>query len=102
MRLLDRRLAAAAGWASLASLSLLALFGLWGAPPDQVQGDAQRLMYVHVPAAWLAYLAFAVTAIASLLYLWPRTRARVWDFVAGASAELGVLFTGLTLILGSL
>ncbi len=37
--------------------------GLWVAPPDAVQGDAQRLMYLHVPAAWLAYLAFGVTAL---------------------------------------
>jgi heme exporter protein C len=92
----------ALGWLALASLVVLALFGLWGAPPDRVQGDAQRLMYLHVPAAWVAYLAFAVTAISSALWLWPRTRAAVWDRVAGASAELGVIFTGLTLVLGSL
>ena len=40
------------------------MLGLWVAPPDAVQGDAQRLMYLHVPAAWLAYLAFGVTALA--------------------------------------
>jgi heme exporter protein C len=101
-RLLPRPASIALGWASLASLVLLALFGLWGAPPDAVQGDAQRIMYLHVPAAWLAYLAFTVTSVASLLYLWPRTRSAVWDHVAGASAELGVVFTGLTLVLGSL
>src|SRR3954452_1694788 len=59
-------------------------------------------MYIHVPAAWLAYLAFGITAVASALYLWPRTRSLVWDRVAGASAELGVVFTGLTLLLGSM
>ncbi len=59
-------------------------------------------MYLHVPAAWLAYLAFGVTALASALFLWPRTRSMVWDRLAGASAELGVLFTALTLVLGSL
>jgi heme exporter protein C len=101
-RLLPAPVSIALGWASLASLVLLALFGLWGAPPDAVQGDAQRIMYVHVPAAWLAYLAFGVTAVASILYLWPRTRSTVWDLIAGSSAELGVLFTGLTLVLGSL
>jgi heme exporter protein C len=67
-----------------------------------VQGDAQRLMYVHVPAAWIAYLAFGVTAICSALWLWKRTRSPVWDRIAGASAELGVVFTALTLVLGSL
>ena len=90
------------GWATLASLVVLAMFGLWGAPPDRVQSDAQRLMYLHVPAAWTAYLAFGVTALGSALWLWPRTRAEVWDRLAAASAELGVLFTGLTLVLGSL
>ena len=102
MRLLKPPVARVLGWASLASLVMLALFGLWGAPPDAVQSDAQRLMYVHVPSAWIAYVAFGVTAIGSGLYLWPRTRSLVWDRLAGASAELGVLFTGLTLVLGSL
>jgi heme exporter protein C len=92
----------ALGWAALASLVIFAMFGLWGAPPDSVQGDAQRLMYLHVPTAWIAYLAFGVTAIGSALYLVPRTRSFVWDRIAGASAELGVLFTGLTLVLGAL
>jgi heme exporter protein C len=87
---------------ALASLVALVVVGLFVAPPDDVQGDAQRLMYLHVPAAWLAYLAFFVTAVSSGLYLYPRTRSLVWDRVAGASAELGVVFTGLCLLLGSL
>ena len=70
------------------------MLGLWVAPADAVQGDAQRLMYLHVPAAWLAYLAFGVTALASALWLWPRTRSATWDRLAGASAEVGVIFTG--------
>jgi heme exporter protein C len=102
MRLLKPQVGMALGWLSLVSLVVLALFGLWGAPPDKIQSDAQRLMYLHVPTAWVAYLAFAVTAITSALWLWRRTRATVWDRVAGASAEIGVLFTGLTLVLGSL
>lgn len=101
-RLLDPRMATGIGVAALLSLVVMGVLGLAVAPPDALQGDAQRLMYVHVPAAWLAYLAFAVTALASALYLWPRTRSAVWDHLAGASAELGVLFTGLTLVLGSL
>ncbi len=101
-RLLDPRVSRAVGVASLVALVALALFGLWGAPPDEVQGDAARILYIHVPSAWLAYLAFGVTALASALYLWARTRSAVWDRVAGASAELGVLFTALTLVLGAL
>jgi heme exporter protein C len=102
MTLLNPRLSRALGWLSLAAIGVLAVFGLWVAPPDRVQSDAQRLMYLHVPAAWIAYLAFGITALASALYLWRRTRSPVWDRLAGASAELGVVFTGLTLVLGSL
>ncbi len=90
------------GAAVVIALGLQAVLALWVAPPDANQGDAQRLMYIHVPAAWLAYLAFTVTAVASVLWLWPRTRAVKWDLVAGASAEVGVVFTALTLALGSL
>jgi heme exporter protein C len=98
----SRTAAAVLGALTAASLAVLAVLGLVVAPPDAIQGDAQRLMYVHVPAAWIAYLAYGVTSLASLLYLWRRTRSQAWDTVAGASAELGVLFTGLTLVLGSL
>ncbi len=67
-------------------------------PPDAVQGDLQRIMYVHVPSAWLAYLSFTVTLIGSVAYL--RTRSLRWDRLAGASAEVGVVFTGLALATG--
>jgi heme exporter protein C len=102
MRLLHPRVSQVLGGLSVLALGVLALFGLWIAPPDAVQSDAQRLMYLHVPTAWIAYLAFGVTAIGSALWLWRRTRAAVWDRLAGASAEIGVLFTGVTLVLGSL
>src|SRR5690606_37977866 len=87
---------------AVTATSALVVLGLFVAPPDRFQGDAQRLMYVHVPAAWIAYLAFATTSITSALYLWRRTRRRRWDRLAAASAELGVMFTALTLALGSL
>jgi heme exporter protein C len=90
------------GGAAAASLGALAVLALAVAPPDARQGDAQRLMYLHVPTAWLAYLAFFVTAVASALWLWRRTRSTTWDLLAGASAEVGVVFTALTLVLGSL
>lgn len=90
------------GGAAFVSLAALVVLALVVAPPDANQGNVQRLMYVHVPTAWLAYLAFFVTAVASALWLWRRTRATTWDLLAGASAEVGVVFTGLTLVLGSL
>ena len=70
------------------------------APRDALQGDLQRLMYVHVPAAWLAYLAFAVTLVASVA--WLRSRRDRWDQLAVAAVEVGVFFTGLALATGSI
>ena len=99
MTVLARRAAWVTALVSLVALTVLALVV---APPDRVQGDAQRLMYLHVPAAWIAYVAFGVTSLASALYLWRRTRNLRWDRVAAASAELGVLFTAVTIALGSL
>ena len=70
------------------------------APPDRLQGNLQTLMYVHVPAAWLAYAAFLLTLVGSVGWLW--RRARRYDRLAGAAAEVGVYFTGLTVVLGSI
>ncbi|MFM8267575.1 MAG: cytochrome c biogenesis protein CcsA [Ilumatobacteraceae bacterium] len=90
------------GVATIVGMSWLALFGLVLSPDDAVQRTGVRILYVHVPSAWLAYLAFIVTAIASAAYLVRRTRSLVWDRIAGASAEVGVLFMGITLVSGSL
>ena len=96
------RAARALGLAALAAVAATVYLGLWVTPPDVVQGDLARLIYVHPPVAWVAYLAFGVTALASVLYLWPRTRSLAWDRLAGASAEVGVVFTALTLVTGSI
>lgn len=70
------------------------------APPDQLQGNLQRLMYVHVPAAWLAFLSFGLTLLGSAGWLWLRLDR--FDRLAVASAEVGVFFTGLAIVLGSI
>jgi heme exporter protein C len=90
------------GLAALAGMVATVVLGLWVTPPDVVQGEVVRILYLHAPVAWTAYLAFGVTALASLLYLWPRTRARHWDLLAGASAEIGVVCTALTLAIGAI
>jgi heme exporter protein C len=77
---------------------LTALIVAMAVPPEQTQGELARLMFVHVPSAWLAYLAFAVTLAGSGAYLWRRS-AR-WDRMAAASAEVGVFFTGAALLSG--
>ena len=91
------------GWLSAISLALTAVMALVISPADVNLGDSVRLLYLHVPTAWLAmYVSFGVTTLASVLYLWKRTRSRFWDLTAGASAEIGVLFLGLTLLIGSI
>jgi heme exporter protein C len=99
MNLLERR-GQALGTASLGLLLLGGYLGLRWAPPDVNQGDVMRIMYVHVPAVTDAYLGFFLTLVGSVVYLWKRDLK--WDRLAGASAELGVLFTALTLAAGSI
>lgn len=67
-------------------------------PPDRFQGDFVRILYIHVPSAWLAFLAFGVTAAGSLG--WLLTKKMRWDRLAEASAEIGVLFTAIALATG--
>ena len=87
-------------WLDLAAGGLLAaaLVAAVLVPPERNMGDLARIMFVHVPAAWLAYLAFGVTLVGSLGYL--TTRRMKWDRLAAASAEIGVYFNGLTIALG--
>jgi heme exporter protein C len=99
-RLTGRRGERVLAGAALGGLAASAVLSLLVAPPDALQGEVQRLMYVHVPAAWLAYLSFAVVFVASAAYLLT-SRSR-WDRLAAASAEVGVLFTALTIVLGAL
>jgi heme exporter protein C len=99
-RLTARRGERVLGVLTLAALVASAVMSLVVAPPDAEQRNAQRLMYIHVPSAWLAYLAFAVVFVASIAYL--RTKKTRWDRLAAASAEVGVLFTALAIALGSI
>jgi heme exporter protein C len=67
-------------------------------PTEKNTGIVQRIFYFHVPVAWVSFLAFFITFIFSILYLWKRETK--WDAVACASAEVGVIFTTLVLITG--
>jgi heme exporter protein C len=86
----------------LLGMVLLTLLGLFFTDEDVVQGSTVRLMYIHVPTAWVAYLAFIVTAITSAMYMWGKQHSLTFDRIAGASAEVGVIFMGLSLVTGSL
>lgn len=67
-------------------------------PTDKVQGIVQRIFYFHVPLAIMTFVAFGTVAVASVLFLWRGTR--LWDRVAHAAAEIGMLFCTLVLITG--
>jgi heme exporter protein C len=90
----------ALGW--LAALGLLVglAAGFLYAPREAVQGNVQRIMYLHVPSVLTAYLAFGLVLLGSIAYL--ATRRPGWDRLAGSAGEIGVLFTGLTIVSGSI
>lgn len=89
-------------WGLLAAVSLAVLLAMafWYAPEDANQGAAQRIFYIHVPSAWIGFLAFAVVFVASIAFL--ATGQRRFDDLAAASAEVGVVFTTAVLITGPL
>lgn len=90
----------ALGWLSALALAIGLVMAFGVAPREASQGNVQRIMYVHPPLAWVAYVAFAVVAAASIAYL--VRRRPVADRLAHASAEVGVLFTGLAIATGSI
>jgi heme exporter protein C len=86
-----------------AMAAILLAVGLWmgfGAPEDFQQGDTVRIMFIHVPAAWIGMVAYACLAGASLFGL--VFRHALADAAARACAPLGAAFTGLALVTGSL
>ncbi|GGB33933.1 cytochrome C biogenesis protein CcmC [Tistrella bauzanensis] len=98
-RIIDR----VRGPATLAGLALIAVglyLGLFVAPPDYQQGESFRIMYVHVPAAWMSMFAYAGLAVSSAVYLiW---RHGVADVAAKAIAPAGAAFTAIALVSGAL
>ncbi|HEX8728543.1 MAG TPA: cytochrome c biogenesis protein CcsA [Ktedonobacterales bacterium] len=102
---------AALGWlgrygelALLALTTIGMLLTIWAAfiyaPTEAVEGPVQRIFYVHVPLAWISYLAFFFVLVGSVMYLWRRDER--WDAFARINAEIGTVFTTLVLISGSL
>lgn len=86
--------------AALAAVSAAIVRAVFFTPLELRQGAAQKIFYIHVPAAWVAFLAFGLVAIASAVFLWLRD-ARL-DRFAESSAEVGVVFTTIVLITGPL
>lgn len=69
-------------------------------PTEETMGIVQRIFYFHVPVAWVAFLSFFIVFLGSIFYLWKRNDR--WDIIASSSAEVGVVFTTLVLITGSI
>ncbi len=70
------------------------------APVEQTLGPVQKIFYMHLPLAWWALFSFFLVFVASVLYLLQRKER--WNVAAGAAAEIGVLFSSLALITGSI
>lgn len=87
-------------WSFLITLFAGLYYGLFVAPPDYQQGESYRIMYIHVPAAWMSMFIYMVMAIsASVGLIW---RIKTADLMASVSAPIGAAFTFLALVTGSL
>jgi heme exporter protein C len=86
----------------LVGISMLAMIvgAVIVAPREAIEGEVQRVFYIHVPSAMAAYLSFFIVFVASVIVLWKRDMR--FDAVARAAAGVGVLFTGLTLATGAI
>lgn len=87
---------------AVAALSFIAgvYYAFWGSPPDYQQGETVRIMYVHVPAAWMGLFVYCTMAVAALVGLvWKHVLAELY---VRAAAPLGAGFTFICLVTGSL
>jgi heme exporter protein C len=78
--------------------AIAAYLGLVASPRDVSQGDLIRIMYAHVSVAWIGFVAVGLTALFGALYLWRGKRGD--DVRSAASAEMGLLFSALTIVGG--
>jgi heme exporter protein C len=86
--------------AALVAIVITYIRAIFFTPVEAVQGPVQKIFYIHAPAAWVAFMAFGLVAIASVLYLWLKEDRL--DRIAESSAEVGVVFTNVVLITGPL
>src|SRR6476660_9102342 len=86
------------GWFAFLFLIASQVTAIMISPPDRDMGDLQKIMYVHVPAAWMTMLAPLTVLVFGLRYLWKRREED--DLLAAAAAEVAATFAALTLMLG--
>jgi len=83
------------------ALMMVGQYAIWyHAPEELTMGLVQKVFYFHLPLAWWSFVAFFGVCIASVMVLW--TGREHWDVLAGVMAEIGVLFSGLALVTGSI
>ena len=75
-------------------------YSLFQSPPDYIQGDSMRIMYIHVPSAWFALMTYSI--LAGSCVLWFITRNPLFNVVARSIAQVGMVFTLMSLITGSI
>lgn len=90
----------ALGWGAPIFFAATQAYGLLTSPPDRDMGHLQKIMYVHLPVAWNAFIAFFFLLVFSVVYLWRRDEK--YDLMAAACAEVAAVLIGLTLALGSI
>ena len=88
------------GWVALLVIAGTQWWAFASSPPDRDMGNLEKILYVHVPAAWTSFIAFFVVLVASVMYLWKREER--YDLVAASAAEVGAVLTAMTLALGSI
>jgi heme exporter protein C len=88
------------GWVAFLFFGFTQVHAVITSPADQMMGHLQKMMYVHVPAAWVTFMAFGVVLVTSVLFLWKEDER--YDLMAASSAEVGSVFCALTLVLGML
>ena len=88
------------GIGSIVSIAVMLWLVFYWAPTESAMGIVQKIMYIHVPTIWVAFLAFFLAFIFSIGYLWKRTEN--YDILACSAAEIGVVFCGLGLLSGAI
>src|SRR3972149_5550078 len=85
-------------WLTFIVVTFSLIFTFFITPIERQEGIVQKIMYLHIPSAWVAFFAFFIVFVASILYLWKKERE--WDIVAHSSAEVGLIICSLVLITG--
>ncbi len=85
---------------TIISFIIVSYFALYESPPDYIQGDSMRIMYVHVPSAWWALMSYSVLAVSCTI--WFITRNPIFNLIAKSIAPIGAVFTLIALVTGSI